>query len=106
MAELRAPADDKYSVVRACGTDGGTCSLSTQKIIAWLRRLDKKHPFALTDCGIDFVAGRFLSPVRDGHALAVRMYEFCPDIVDQGCGDLKALAAGLRKSPVFFFWWD
>ncbi len=38
--------------------------------------------------------------------LAERMYEFCPDIVDQGVGDVDALAESLAESDHLFFWWD
>jgi hypothetical protein len=34
------------------------------------------------------------------------MYEFCPDIVDQGVGDVSRLALELKKKQTFFFWWD
>jgi hypothetical protein len=35
------------------------------------------------------------------------MYKFCPDIVDQGVGDVAALAETLREPrPRLYFWWD
>jgi Domain of unknown function (DUF4253)/Ankyrin repeats (3 copies) len=103
---LLFPTNDKYSVIQAFGTDGGTCNLSTQKIIAWLRKLDKKQPFYLTGCGHDFLAGRFLSPVKNVDKLATAIYRFCPDIVDQGCGTVARLAQELERSQEFVFWWD
>jgi hypothetical protein len=33
------------------------------------------------------------------------MYEFCPDIVEQGVGDLPKLEEELKKGK-FYFWWD
>jgi hypothetical protein len=38
--------------------------------------------------------------------LAREMYEYCPDIVDQGTGTLSALAAELMVSDLWYFWWD
>ena len=38
--------------------------------------------------------------------LAFEQYAFCPDIVDQGVGSVKALEKTLSKSTVWFFWWD
>ncbi len=37
--------------------------------------------------------------------LARRMYQFCPDIVDQGVDNVDALARELRKGRIYF-WWD
>jgi hypothetical protein len=34
------------------------------------------------------------------------MYEFCPDIVDQGVGTVARLAQELSKSRKLYFWWD
>ena len=47
--------------------------------------------------------------VEDGEKameLAKEMYGFCPDCVDQGVGSIAELCAGIRKSNVWFFWWD
>jgi len=38
--------------------------------------------------------------------LALEQYAWCPDIVDQGCQTVGALADGLSQSTVWFFWWD
>lgn len=39
-------------------------------------------------------------------SLAMEQYAWCPDLVDQGCGTVGALADGLSRSTVWFFWWD
>lgn len=48
------------------------------------------------------------APVERSQAmpLALEQYAWCPDIVDQGCGTVGALADTLTKSTVWFFWWD
>ena len=38
--------------------------------------------------------------------LAKEHYIFCSDIVDQGVGDVSALAAALLNSNYWYFWWD
>lgn len=38
--------------------------------------------------------------------LARAQYVYCNDIIDQGVGSLRALAAGLMASYWWFFWWD
>ena len=39
-------------------------------------------------------------------ALAFEQYAYCPDIVDQGVGEVESLAATLLNGTVWFFWWD
>jgi hypothetical protein len=38
--------------------------------------------------------------------LAREMYEYCPDVIEQGAGTLSNLAAGLMTTNWWFFWWD
>ncbi len=38
--------------------------------------------------------------------LARAQYFYCNDIIDQGMGSYRALAAGLMASDWWFFWWD
>lgn len=38
--------------------------------------------------------------------LAMEQYIFCPDIVEQGVGDVVTLAATLQNSSYWYFWWD
>lgn len=52
------------------------------EICAWLSHLEQTHPFSLTGCSFEHVAGRFLHPVDDAETLAKRLFEFCPDSVD------------------------
>ena len=47
-------------------------------------------------------------PVNEEESLplAEEHYAFCTDIVDQNLGTINALADVLRKSTVWFFWWE
>ena len=39
-------------------------------------------------------------------ALARDQYHYCPDIVDQGVEAIAPLAASLKGSNWWYFWWD
>lgn len=47
-------------------------------------------------------------PVTDHAALALarEQYSYAPDIVQQGVGDVEALAATLKDGRAWYFWWD
>ena len=50
------------------------------------------------------------APISEKEAIdvAVELYGFCPDVIDQGPEDatVGALADVLRQSTVWYFWWD
>ena len=100
------PTTDKYEAIAFVQTDGANYDIGPGYIVEWLKQLEAEQPFVLTCICHDTLAGRFLTALEDPEALAQRMYEFCHDIVEQGCQSVEALAESLRSSDDLFFWWD
>jgi len=109
------PTPEKYTALLACGTNGDNKGLNTEAVISWLRSMETENPFRLAGCGFDFLAGRFVGPIRDAEALAARMIEFCPDIADQAHASIRLqpraaqagmIARDMTATGSFFFWWD
>ncbi len=100
------PTTDWKLILQAFQTNGCNCNLYTADIIRWLDELAKSQPFVLTGAGFDWCEGRFTKPIKNTRGLAQKIYEFCPDIVTQGSGDIARLALALNKSQSFYFWWD
>ena len=99
------PTTDKYAVMAAMETNGDNYNIGTSGVIAWMKDMEKDHAYFLTGIGFDYMEGHLIPPVKDAKSLAERMYEFCPDIVDQGVGDKDKLVAELEKGKLYF-WWD
>jgi hypothetical protein len=99
------PTTDKYAVMAAMETNGDNYNIGTSGVIAWMKDMEKDHAYVLTGIGFDYMEGHLTLPVKDAKNLAERMYEFCPDIVDQGVGDKDKLVAELEKGKLYF-WWD
>ncbi|HAZ42978.1 MAG TPA: hypothetical protein DDW76_02080 [Cyanobacteria bacterium UBA11369] len=100
------PTTDKYDAIALHQTNGCNCGIGPGYVVEWLKQLEAKQPFVLTCIEHDTLAGHFLTPIQDPQELAERMYDFCPDIVSQGCGSVEALAQSLQTSSKLFFWWD
>src|SRR5438128_899549 len=100
------PRSDRYEILRLMRTSGWNYDIGPDSVIAWLRTLERDHPFVLTGMGSDWVEGRFRSAIGDADALARRFYAFCPDIVEQGTETVAALARELSESQRLYCWWD
>ncbi len=97
---------DRYDALRFEGCNGINYDIYTDDIIAHLEALEKEHPFVLKGVGVDFLQGDFLTVPDDVETLAQYMYEFCPDIVDQGTGTVEELANEIKNTGSFYYWWD
>lgn len=97
---------DRMDAIRFEGCNGVNYDIMVEDLIEHLDELEKTHPFIITGVGFDFIQGYFVNPVNDADELAARMYEFCPDIVDQGTETVKALAEELHINGTLFYWWD
>jgi hypothetical protein len=77
--------------------------------VAMLRRWEKAYGAELVCLSNDVMELRVpRRPAQRDEAmrLAREQYVYCVDVVDQGVGDLAALAADRMVSPVWYFWWD
>lgn len=100
------PTTSRAEVLAVYQTNGANCGIYTPDVIRWLDKLETTQPFLMTGAGFDWCEGTFTKPIADSKKLAKQMYEFCPDVVDQGTGDISRLALELKKTQRFFFWWD
>ena len=72
-----------------------------------MRAYQMNVPEELAGYKLEFRLPALVSEQRAMDA-AVEQYGFCPDVIDQGQEDatVGALAAVLRQSTVWYFWWD
>lgn len=87
-------------------TNGVNYDIDTQMIINKLKDWDSKYGIELEAVGPDFVSGKFKNKPANIPKFAKEVYDFCPDIVDQGVGSIEELEKSLADSNEFFLWWD
>ncbi|HSF18213.1 MAG TPA: DUF4253 domain-containing protein [Vicinamibacteria bacterium] len=97
---------DPFESLRAMGTNGWNYDISPEMIIARLRQWDAIFGLSLRGVAFDWVEAEFETHPRDMLAFAREVYEFCPDVVDQGTETVEALADEMRRSNVLYLWWD
>ncbi len=100
------PTTDKYDAIALHQTNGCNYGVGPGYVTQWLKDLEETQPFVLTCIAHDTLSGRFLTPIEDPEGLAESMYEFCPDLVDQGVGSVERLVENLTAGDRLYFWWD
>ena len=54
--------------------------------------------------GLDWMEARFVNPPKDFTLFAKEVYDFCPDVVDQGTETVDALAKEMQRTNTLYLW--
>jgi hypothetical protein len=87
-------------------TNGINYDIDNDSLISKLQEWKSKNDFILLGAGMDWLQIRFISQTPDFDEFAKEVYEFCPDVVDQGVGDFEKLAPMMKRMNGVFLWWD
>lgn len=97
---------DPYEIMKLAETNGANYDIQSAEIIEQYKKWDTAfgiRPFAI---GFDFCECEIINKDIDYKKLATEIYQFCPDVVDQGTETLGALEEELRRTGSIFLWWD
>ncbi|MCX2743304.1 DUF4253 domain-containing protein [Mangrovivirga sp. M17] len=97
---------DKFDILRFEGTSGINYDIFVEDIIEKLSAWDKQYGIKIFGAGFDFIEGEYQKIPGDVKEHAQEVYEFCPDIVDQGTGSVEELEKEMENSKYLFLWWD
>ncbi len=95
-----------YHYLDIVRTNSATRGVRPSEVVARVRTWEARYGFKLDGAGFDWLLGTFSNPPDDWRQLAAEVQEFAPDVVDQGAGDLNALAFELERLNGVYAWWD
>jgi hypothetical protein len=97
---------DQYDILRVMHTDGEDYDISNDDVIERLKDWEKSSPFYIIGADNDWVELEFKTLPKDLKAFAEEVYDFSPDTVDQGPGNVSGLIAEMQRTKRLFLWWD
>jgi hypothetical protein len=97
---------DKFDILRFEALSGVNYDLYTEDVIQKLTAWDNQFGLEFTAAGFDFAEAKFVQMPNDLSVYAEELYEFCPDIVDQGTGSVEELIKEIKISGRLYLWWD
>lgn len=83
MANSLEPA---LARIRELHTNGANDDVMTEDIVARLQDWSRRCAFEVSEIEHDALVLRFETLPEDLDAFAAELYEFCPDVIDQGFG--------------------
>jgi hypothetical protein len=97
---------DPYKVMKYAETNGVNYDINTSDIIAKYKQWDREFGIRAVSIGSDFCECEIRNKDIDYTKLAEDVYQFCPDVVEQGTLTLERLADEMKKKGSIFLWWD
>src|SRR5258707_3446507 len=82
----KKPTNDPLAAIRKAHTGGPNYGLDTDAIIRRLTKWQSLCSFKVTSAGGDAVDIKFATLPKDMDGFVRDIYDFCPDLVDQGTG--------------------
>ncbi len=106
----KIPVNNPWEIFAYLPFGGWNECPNTPKLMAAAKYWFEQHgavPAAMSHDELEFLLPAPVSE-KDAIDVAVELYGFCPDVIDQGPEEatVGALADVLRQSTVWYFWWD
>ena len=99
-------AESAYDVINIVGTQAPNYGIGTNDIIERLKLWDNQVHFNFTVIDYDRVEAYMEQLPPDLKKFTKEIYEFCPDVIDQGYGSMKDMIKNYKEDKYFWMWWD
>lgn len=97
---------DEYEILRVQHTNGYNYDIGPEEIVAKLKEWDNRYSLDIIGADLDWFEARFSKTPNNMTAFAKEVYEFCPDVVDQGTETVEKLAEEMSREKTIYCWWD
>ncbi len=97
---------DPYEYLALVRTDGINYDIDHSQVIERYREWDRKFDLSLIGANFEWLEAAIGDPPSDWMSFAQEVYEFCPDVVDQGTGTVEVLAEEMKRENLLYLWWD
>lgn len=101
-----APGESQFDILRVAASDAINYGMETEDVIRELQSWDQEFGIDIYAAQTDVVQLRLKHMPKDLKQFARRVYDFCPDIVDQGTETLAMLERAISETHEVFLWWD
>jgi hypothetical protein len=96
----------QFDILRIAASDAVNFDKGTEDLIKQIQAWDIVYGVDIFQAETDTIQLRLIKIPSDLKKFAKEVYEFCPDIVDQGVGTIEQLAKEIGTTGKLMLWWD
>ena len=97
---------DDLDIIRWRQTNGINYDYENKDIVDKLQTWREQTNFIVIGASMDWLQLHFKTMPNDINSFAEDVYEFCPDAIDQGAGDMETLIKEIERMNGVYLWWD
>jgi len=97
---------NELDILRYRRTDGVNYGHENEDIISKISEWNNQFGLTVLGCGRDWLELEFKKLPTDLEAFSHEVYEFCPDSVEQGVGEVENLEPLIIEMNGIWLWWD
>lgn len=97
---------DQFEILRVEETSAVNYDMDNQMVLEKLQEWNRQYPFQIIGADGSRVEAIFTTLPKNMKAFAKEVYDFCPDVVDQGTGSVNELKKEMTDSKMLYLWWD
>lgn len=101
-----APISNQLDLIKFVGTEPVNYGLSNQDVIEWFRQKEAEFDFDIIVADVSRIETKLKTNPTSFEKLGKEIYDFCPDVIDQGHEDMNELINYLKSTKHMWFWWD
>lgn len=101
-----ANGNSQFDILRVAQSDAVNYDMDTEDLIRKLKEYHSRYGIDIFHAETDTIEFRFTTLPSDLAKFCDDLYEFCPDIVDQGVGTVEELRKEISRTGTVLLWWD
>jgi hypothetical protein len=101
-----AKGQTQFDVLRVARSDAVNYDMGTEDLVRKLQSYDDAFGIDIIHAETDTIEFDLVGNPTSFSDFAADLYEFCPDIVDQGVGTVEELEEQIVVAGRIYLWWD
>lgn len=97
---------DPFKLIQRIGTNGVNYDVYNPDIIKKLKEWNAQVNFKFVVIDISRIHAYISKLPNDMKQFSSDVYEFCPDVIDQGYSSMDEMISDYKENKYFWLWWD
>lgn len=98
--------NDPFKIIEQIGTNGVNYDVYNQDVIQQLKAWNQEVAFKFIVIDVARIHAYMGKQPQDIKQFTSEVYEFCPDVIDQGYGSMEEMITDYQENKYFWLWWD